>query len=52
MHVYGGERAKMYVLGGGTTCNRVYIFMTLCMHIYANIKRFSTTFLLDQYLCS
>jgi hypothetical protein len=42
----------MHVPSGGKTYNHVHIFMSLCIHIYANIKRFSTSFMLDQYLCS
>jgi hypothetical protein len=52
MHVFGGGRAWMHVHGGVTINNRVHIFMSLCIHIYANIKRFSTSFMLDRYLCS
>jgi hypothetical protein len=44
----------MHVPGGGTTYNCVHIFMSLyvCVCMRANIKRFSTTFMLDQYLRS
>jgi hypothetical protein len=30
----------------------VYIFLSLCIHISGNIKRFSKAFMLDQYLRS
>jgi hypothetical protein len=49
MHASGGERALMYAPGREMTYNRVYISVSLCIHIYANIKRFATTFRLDQY---
>jgi hypothetical protein len=35
----------MHVPGGGTTYNHIRIFVSLCIHIYANIKRFAR---LDQ----
>jgi hypothetical protein len=44
MHASGGGRVGMHVPGGVTTYNLVYIFMSLCIHIYANDKRFSITF--------
>jgi hypothetical protein len=40
MHAPGGGHACMHVFGGGTTYNRVHIFMLLCIHIYANINNF------------
>jgi hypothetical protein len=39
----------MHVPRGGTTYNRVHIFMSLCIYIYANINMLSTTFTLDRY---
>jgi hypothetical protein len=39
MHLVEGH-ARMHVPGGGTTYNRVHIFMLLCIYIYANINRF------------
>jgi hypothetical protein len=33
MHLVEGH-ARMHVPGGGTTYNRVHIFMLLCIHIY------------------
>jgi hypothetical protein len=39
----------MHVLGEGMTYYHIHIFMSLYIHIYANIKRFATTFWLDQY---
>jgi hypothetical protein len=41
----------MHILGGGMTYNRVHILYH-SVYIYTNIKRFSTTFMLDKYLCS
>jgi hypothetical protein len=39
----------MHVPSGGTTYNHVHIFVSLCIHIYTNIKMFAATFRLDQY---
>jgi hypothetical protein len=50
MRPSGGGRAWMHVPSGVTIYNHVYIFMSFCIYIYANIKKFSTAFMLDQYL--
>jgi hypothetical protein len=39
----------MHIPGGGTTYNRIHVFMPLCIYIYANIKKVARTFRLDQY---
>jgi hypothetical protein len=52
MHASVGVRVWMHVPSGAMVYNRIHNFLSLCININANIKRFSTPFMLYQYLCS